>query len=223
MKFFIFILISYLWCVHYSVHMQRNYKSTSKESAFTSQKELSDGPLSKEVSLFNIMETKKLDGFSKYLISSEGRIFSLSYNKTGELKELTIGDLRNGYKRIVLFSDTKKRKRFLVHRIIAKLFVPNPLDLPQVNHINSNRGDNRAENLEWSTQSYNIKYGYKYGNCKPTIGELHGKHLLTNDQVLRIRSMWIPRKVSQETIARLFGVKRGAIKDIVERKTWKHI
>lgn len=52
-----------------------------------------------------------------------------------------------------------------VHRIIASCFIENPSNLPQVNHRNCNRADNRVENLEWCTASYNIRYREKYGKA----------------------------------------------------------
>ena len=51
------------------------------------------------------------------------------------------------------------RKRVTVHRLVAATFIPNPRNLPQVNHKNFDRTDNRVENLEWCTNDYNINYG----------------------------------------------------------------
>lgn len=56
-----------------------------------------------------------------------------------------------------------KKKYLLVHRVIAACFLPNPDNLPQVNHKNCIRDDNRMENLEWCTQEYNNNYREKYG------------------------------------------------------------
>lgn len=201
--------------------MQRNYKSDSKESAFIPAG-LSDEPLSAESSLFNTMETKDIEGYPNYFVTSDGDVYSKSYNKTKKCKKMKSHILRSGYARVT-FRTKGVRKDCLVHQLVAKAFIPNPENKPQPNHINSVRSDNRVANLEWMTQSENILYAYEQGRIIPTQGERHGNHLLTESQVLRIRAMWIPRKFSQEKIAGIFGVKRGAIKDIVERKTWRHI
>lgn len=52
----------------------------------------------------------------------------------------------------------KKPKWRMVHRLVAETFIPNPLNLPQVNHIDENKRNNCIENLEWCTQQYNIEY-----------------------------------------------------------------
>lgn len=51
------------------------------------------------------------------------------------------------------------RKSLKAHRIVAELFVPNPMNLPIVNHRNENKKDNRAVNLEWCSVRYNLRYG----------------------------------------------------------------
>ena len=63
-----------------------------------------------------------------------------------------------GYLRVCLSKDCKT-KSFLVHRLVAIAFVPNPDALPYINHKNEIKTDNRAENLEWCTQKYNNNYG----------------------------------------------------------------
>ena len=60
-------------------------------------------------------------------------------------------------------------KQYSVHRLVAMAFIPNPDNLPQVNHINEDRNDNRVENLEWCTNEYNVHYGSHYTNVSKTM------------------------------------------------------
>lgn len=66
----------------------------------------------------------------------------------------------------VIFTIDGKRKNFAIHRIVANAFIPNPNHKPEVNHINSNKSDNRVENLEWVDSSENKKHSYEFGTRK---------------------------------------------------------
>ena len=95
-----------------------------------------------------------IEGYENlYAISSKGRCWSYKTNKF--LKE----DINNdGYLRFSLFKNGK-HKRYLAHRLVAKSFVANPNQYPEINHINENVKDNCAENLEWCTHKQNVNYG----------------------------------------------------------------
>ena len=72
-------------------------------------------------------------------------------------KPFKVEEMQDGYKRIVLMKDAIK-KRYMCHRLVAEMFVPNPDNKPYVNHIDGNRGNNCASNLEWCTQSENEQH-----------------------------------------------------------------
>lgn len=100
-----------------------------------------------------------------YEVSNLGNIRSLKNNKIHLLKPFKrgtsnkYGDGRGCYLAVRLLNNGKEQD-YAVHRLVAMAFVPNPNNLPQVNHINGIRNDNRAENLEWCDNSYNIWHSY---------------------------------------------------------------
>ena len=99
---------------------------------------------------------KPVPGYkSLYDASNFGRVRSLKFGKIRILKQLKHNC---GYLKVLLYKDGKG-KRFFVHRLVAEAFIPNPDNLPQVNHINEIKTDNSAWNLEWCDVSYNNSYG----------------------------------------------------------------
>lgn len=92
-----------------------------------------------------------------YQISNYGNIIS------SRKKRLIKCDKRkDGYLQAHLVKN-KKMTNYLVHRLVALAFIPNPNNLPQVNHINGNKTNNYVNNLEWCTRSYNVKHSYNIG------------------------------------------------------------
>lgn len=88
-----------------------------------------------------------------YLVNNEGVI----KNYRGRiLKDGYNGYGRTQYKKVTLTKDGE-RKDLLIHRLVAEAFIPNPNNLPVVNHKDGNRLNNTIENLEWCTQQYNIR------------------------------------------------------------------
>ena len=88
----------------------------------------------------------------RYAITTDGQIWSYKYNNF-----LTPYDHKNGYKMVILYNDEGEYKRLYVHRLVAQTYIPNPLNLPEVDHINSNKEENTVENLQWITKEDNIK------------------------------------------------------------------
>lgn len=94
-----------------------------------------------------------------YRISTSGEIYS--YPRKGNFGRdhfLKFRVDKGGYLRVLLSKDSKP-KEMLVHRLVAKTFLPNPYNLPEVNHKDENTKNNNASNLEWCTSKYNSNYG----------------------------------------------------------------
>lgn len=96
----------------------------------------------------NLGNIKRLDTITRYKSSGVR-------NYPGRMLKQEV--ILDGYSRVVLMKEGKK-KRFMSHRIVAEIFVPNPYNKSFVNHINGDRLDNRAENLEWCTREENERH-----------------------------------------------------------------
>lgn len=108
-----------------------------------------------------------------YKVSNLGRIYSVKSDKI--LKQSFIRSRgRKTYLSICLSGH-----RFTCHKLVALAFVPNPNKLPEINHINGIKTDNRAVNLEWTTRSANCKHSWDNGLMQGARGMLGKNHKLS--------------------------------------------
>ena len=118
-------------------------------------------------------ETKPVVGYETYTVSSSGVV----KNKHGHI--MSTHAVPGGYRQ-VQFHGGGKSKSKLVHRVVAEAFVPNPNNMTEVDHINRNRTDNRAENLRWSTRRDNCLNTYRHDR------EMYGITIVKNRYKVRL-------------------------------------
>lgn len=130
---------------------------------------------------------KNIMGFNGYQVSNLGRVRSLKTYKI--LKQTTNSQ---GYKTLGLCKRSKI-STFLVHRLVADAFIPNPDKLPCVNHKDENPSNNCISNLEWCSYKYNINYGtciYRIIETKRKKGVLRGndkRHIILNVSLTELK------------------------------------
>ena len=97
--------------------------------------------------------------FENYAVDENGNVFNVKRRR-----QLITAKDRNGYISVALSKEGKVvRKK--VHRLVAEAYIPNPQNLPQINHKDENKENNSVNNLEWC----NARYNNFYGNSKPTV------------------------------------------------------
>jgi hypothetical protein len=162
---------------------------------------------------------RPIEGCPKYLISNEGRVMSVNYHKRIILKTATT---KTGYNVITICINYIK-KHYLISRLVAQTFIPNPFDLPEVNHKDTNKDNNKSTNLEWCDHSYNLKHAYNNNliSIPNNRGSRHGMSKFIEEDIPIIRD-WT-KEMSITKLANMLGVTTGAIKSIKYNKTWRHI
>lgn len=162
-------------------------------------------------------EWRDVKGYEgRYQVSSLGRVRSLWCRGPRRVPRI-VKDRENncGYRWVGLSKDGRQKMRF-VHRLVCEAFCGGIGDGMQVDHINSDRSDNRAGNLEAVTAKTNTR------RCYDRLGKSHGRVVLGRDHIPGIRRS-LAAGASERKVAAAYGVSRGAIRRIKDRTTWGHI
>jgi hypothetical protein len=154
---------------------------------------------------------KQIEGY-RYEVSDNGEVRSNIYNKI-----LKPALKKTGYFGVVLYLDGKT-KHCSIHRLVAKSFLPNPDNLPEVNHKDGNRLNNCVDNLEWVTAKQNTQHAINYGS-RDFRGERNKNHKLLEKEVLEIFESSLPIK----ELAALYGVSFGLVGHIKCGRAWNYL
>ena len=109
-----------------------------------------------------------------------------------------------------------------LHRMIAKEWIPNPNNLPYINHRDGQKLNNAIENLEWCDHKGNMQHAYKTKLIVMKKGEEAANAKLTEAEVLEIRKLYAEGR-TQQSLADQFNIGRGTIGKITTRRIWTHI
>lgn len=156
---------------------------------------------------------KNIEGIPGYQVSNLGRVKSPRqilnpiFNKT--------------YKDTGYYMVKMKEVRHYIHRLVAKAFHPNPESKPHVNHIDCNKANNAASNLEWATASENNIHAFANGKKVP-CGEKAHQAKLTEAQAIEIKQRAAQGETTNK-ISKDYPVAYATVKDIIENRTWKHL
>lgn len=150
-----------------------------------------------------------------YKVSNDGIVKSVDRKTTGKRnrmikgKELKQRDNIANYFIVDLCKDGIVEKGCRVHRLVADAFIPNPNNLPEVNHLDGDRKNNNVSNLEWCTHAANIKWAYSSGLIKPNTK-------VTKEQAEKIKEMYVPYKMSANKLAKKFGISMTTVYAILK-------
>ena len=156
---------------------------------------------------------------TKYKITQNGQVYN---SKTGKYLSLSIRkEKRSKFKRAYVGLYINKKQRFFtVARLVAELYLPNPNNYLQVNHIDGNPLNNHYSNLEWVTQSQNIIHAIET-NLKPMKGSCNTSAKLTKELVNKAIEDYNTNQYSLRQLAIKYNVSYTTIRYAINGKTWQ--
>jgi hypothetical protein len=169
-------------------------------------------PMSTEVEIW-----KPVFGYSDVFASSFGRIHRPLTRKSND--RFSFGcRTKRGYCQIKVNDEIVS-----VHRLVALAFHNNTDLLPQVNHKDGVKWNNRPDNLEWCTGSHNMQHAHDAKLIVAQRGEDRPLSKLKESDVVEIYREAKTNKTHQSVLAERFGVSQSVISNIISRKRWRHV
>lgn len=161
------------------------------------------------------MKLKDIQGFEGlYSISDDGSVFSLHHG----FKPLTPHMKKCGYAYVGLRRGSSHKPSYRrVHRLVAEAFIANPDGKPQVNHLDGDKSNNRASNLEWVTASENMAHASENGLL--ITGQDHHESKLSDEQVKEIYLS----NLSYKKTAALFPICAQTVCNIKKRRIYRAV
>ena len=170
-------------------------------------------------------EWRDINDFDGYEVSNFGNIRGKDRLKKGRHGlRLTNGQPmkqvfnKKGYPEVRFRKEGTHTK--LVHRLVAKAFIPNHDNKSQVNHIDGNKLNNRADNLEWVNNSENQLHAYKLGLQPSRAGENNSKAKITNKDVTLLKELYNYGKSVVE-VSNIMNVSLDSTRQIIYGRTWR--
>jgi hypothetical protein len=154
-----------------------------------------------------------------YQVSNLGNVKSLGNEFSRKERVLKPSLQSKGYLTVVL-QKNGIRNMVLVHRLVAEYFVSNPLNKPQVNHINGVKTDNNIENLEWVYHRENLDHAIK--NNLTLKGEENRNSKLKDVDVVKIHSL-LQKGITTKELSESYNVSYSTIDGIRTNRYWKHL
>ena len=148
---------------------------------------------------------------NQYAITDNGQIWSYKRNKY-----LSLWNTEKGYKQVGLRDSNNEQNRDVlsVHRLVAQTYINNPENKTEVNHINSQRDDNRVENLEWATRSENNQHAWDFGNKVFNLTDNHisnRNRKITTDEESEMCEAYDTGLFSQNELGKCFGISQSRV------------
>lgn len=145
-----------------------------------------------------IEEWRDIEGYEGiYKVSNLGNVLNVQFNRL--LKQCV---RKSGYKQVTLCkidNNVRTQRVFKVHRLVLQAFIPNIDNLPEINHKDENKANNRLDNLEWCSHQYNINYGSRN---KKVSDALKGHKMFIDPAVLNYLSH-LPEVEQKRKLTRL--------------------
>jgi hypothetical protein len=170
-------------------------------------------------------EWKSIDGYEAYYqVSNMGRVKSLKRSNRGVDMVMTPAKAATGGRyRSISLSVKGRIKKQLIHRLVAKAFIPNPHGYLEVNHIDGIPSNNIVTNLEWCDKRHNHLHAYAIGLQKPVVGEKVHTHKFTEREVKFLRYIkGLYPQIKASDIQKFYDISWRGVENVWTRKTWKH-